>query len=146
MIGAGALGCEYLKIFSMMGISTSKNSKVIITDNDNIEISNLNRQFLFRKEHTGKSKSECACKVIKEMNKEFNCEYQINLVNYETENIYNEEFWKKQNFIITAVDNVSARKYIDSQCTLFNLNLIDSGTEGIKASSQLIIPNIKSRW
>ena len=146
MIGAGALGCEYLKIFSMMGISTNKNSKVIITDNDNIEISNLNRQFLFRKEHTGKSKSECACKAIKEMNKEFNCEYQINLVNYETENIYNEEFWKKQNFIITAVDNVSARKYIDSQCTLFNLNLIDSGTEGIKASSQLIIPNISKSY
>ena len=142
LIGAGALGCEYLKIFSMMGIATDNDSKVTLTDNDNIEISNLNRQFLFRKEHTGKSKSECACKAIKEINKDFNCEYQNNLVNINTENIYTEDFWRKQDFIINAVDNVEARKYIDSQCTLFNLNLIDSGTEGIKASTQLIIPKI----
>jgi len=47
MIGAGALGCEYLKTFSMMGIACGK-GEVIVTDNDNIEISNLNRQFLFR--------------------------------------------------------------------------------------------------
>ena len=129
MIGAGALGCEYLKIFSMMGIATDNDSKVTLTDNDNIEISNLNRQFLFRKEHTGKSKSECACKAIKEINKDFNCEYQNNLVNINTENIYTEDFWRKQDFIINAVDNVEARKYIDSQCTLFNLNLFDAGTE-----------------
>ena len=37
-----------------MGIATNNDSKVTLTDNDNIVISNLNRQFLFRKEHTGK--------------------------------------------------------------------------------------------
>ena len=56
MIGAGALGCEYLKLFCMMGIATNRNGKIIVTDNDNIEVSNLNRQFLFKKEHIGKSK------------------------------------------------------------------------------------------
>lgn len=45
MVGAGALGCEYLKIFALMGISTDKNSKVTVTDNDSIEVSNLNRNF-----------------------------------------------------------------------------------------------------
>ena len=38
MIGAGALGCEYIKMSSLMGIG-----KLDITDDDNIEISNLNR-------------------------------------------------------------------------------------------------------
>ena len=142
LIGAGALGCEYLKIFSMMGVSTAKNAKVIVTDNDNIEISNLNRQFLFRKEHSGLEKSKCACENIKKMNKEFNCEAHINLVNEDTEHIYNENFWENQNFIFNAVDNNKARKYIDSQCTLFHINLIDSGTEGLKAHNQLIIPNV----
>ena len=63
LIGAGALGCEFLKIFSLMGIATSaySSNKVIVTDNDNIEISNLNRQFLFRKSDVGKSKSNIAC-------------------------------------------------------------------------------------
>ena len=46
MVGAGALGCEYLKNFALMGISTSgQENKIIVTDNDNIELSNLSRQF-----------------------------------------------------------------------------------------------------
>ena len=141
MIGAGALGCEYLKLFSMMGIANNENKKITVTDNDNIEVSNLNRQFLFKKEHIGKSKSKTACEEIKKMNKNFNCETHQNLVNEDTEIIYNENFWKSQDFIINAVDNIKARKYIDYNCTIFNKILIDSGTEGTKASSQLIIPH-----
>ena len=49
MVGAGATGCEFLKNFAMMGFCSDKNTKFTVTDNDNIEISNLSRQFLFRK-------------------------------------------------------------------------------------------------
>lgn len=51
-----------------MGASTSGNGKVFVTDDDNIEISNLNRQFLFRKQHVGSNKSETACGVGRRMN------------------------------------------------------------------------------
>lgn len=37
-----------LKNWAMMGIATGFNGKVIVTDMDVIEKSNLNRQFLFR--------------------------------------------------------------------------------------------------
>ena len=43
MIGAGALGCEYIKTFALIGLGCSKEGKVSVTDNDNIEVSNLNR-------------------------------------------------------------------------------------------------------
>ena len=46
MVGAGAIGCEMMKNFAMLGVAT--NGKIILTDNDLIEKSNLNRQFLFR--------------------------------------------------------------------------------------------------
>ena len=36
MIGAGALGCEFLKNFSLMGIAINNKKEVIVTDNDNI--------------------------------------------------------------------------------------------------------------
>jgi ubiquitin-activating enzyme E1 len=44
MIGAGALGCEFLKMFALTGMGLKSNEgAVIVTDDDNIEISNLNR-------------------------------------------------------------------------------------------------------
>ena len=142
MVGAGALGCEYLKLFSLMGISTDKNSRTTITDNDNIEISNLSRQFLFSIDDIGKCKSECACIGIRKMNKEFNYEPHKNLVCTETENIYNENFFERQTFLISAVDNNKARKYLDTQAIIFKKPLLDAGTEGTKANSILVIPDL----
>jgi ubiquitin-activating enzyme E1 len=34
MVGAGALGCEYLKMFALMGLSTSKGGRFYVTDDD----------------------------------------------------------------------------------------------------------------
>ena len=47
MVGAGALGCEFIKAMALIGLGCG-NGSVTVTDNDNIEVSNLNRQFLFR--------------------------------------------------------------------------------------------------
>ena len=47
VVGAGALGCEILKNLGMMGLGRGSN-EVQLTDMDTIEVSNLNRQFLFR--------------------------------------------------------------------------------------------------
>ena len=62
IVGSGAIGCEHLKNFSMMGIG-----KQTITDMDIIEKSNLSRQFLFRSSDIGKLKSEVASNKVKQM-------------------------------------------------------------------------------
>ena len=64
MIGAGAFGCEYLKNFALMGISIVKDSSTKITDNDLIEISNLNRQFLFHRKDIRKPKYKIAVEQV----------------------------------------------------------------------------------
>jgi ubiquitin-activating enzyme E1 len=143
MIGAGALGCEFLKEFALMGIST-KNGLTTVTDNDNIEVSNLNRQFLFRRDDVGDPKSKTSCNVVKHMNKDYKCKDLQLYVAPETENIFDDKFWTSQDFIINAVDNVKARKYIDSRCTWFGRPLIDSGTLGTKAHVQIIYPHVTS--
>ena len=140
MVGAGATGCEFLKNFAMMGFCTSKNKKFVVTDNDNIEISNLNRQFLFRKSDVGKPKSEIAIKSVQKMNPSLNAEGLQLKVCKETEETFNEDFWEKQDFIIFAVDSVEARVYLDGKVILHGKPAIDCGTKGIKARSMVIIP------
>lgn len=52
MVGAGGIGCELLKNLVLTGFG-----EVHIVDLDTIDLSNLNRQFLFRQEHIKKSKA-----------------------------------------------------------------------------------------
>jgi len=60
MVGAGAIGCELLKNFAMLGLGSDGPGRITMTDPDVIELSNLNRQFLFREKHIRKPKSVTA--------------------------------------------------------------------------------------
>ena len=140
IIGAGANGCEFLKNFSLMGISCSK-GKITVTDNDLIEVSNLNRQFLYRKENIGNFKSKIACENAKKFNPNANVDYLQLMVSENTENIFNDDFWNKQDLIIFAVDSDEARNYIDNKCINNKLIGIDAGTLGTKGRVTLIVPD-----
>lgn len=142
MVGAGALGCELIKAFALMGIGCSADGKVSVTDNDNIEISNLNRQFLFRKNNVGHSKSECACAIAKGMNPDLNVKDYMTIVGPDTEEVFNDDFWESQNFVVNAVDNIKARLYVDARCVWYEKPLLESGTLGTKANSQMIVPHV----
>lgn len=140
LIGAGAVGCELLKYFAMMGISTSKKSKLIVTDHDRIEKSNLSRQFLFRNKDILKLKSECAVNSIKKMNNKINCVYSQNLVSEKTEKIFNKKFFKKQDAVVIAVDNFEARRYISEKCEIYSIPYFNCGTDGPYANVEAFIP------
>ena len=144
IIGAGALGCEIMKILALMGASTEENSNIILTDNDSIELSNLNRQFFFKEKHIGKNKAIICCEEAKKINSEINCIPIDKLVNHNSEDFFTDDFWSYLDIVILAVDNVSARRYIDKKCTTYNIKLIEIGTQGVKANSSLIIPNLTS--
>jgi ubiquitin-activating enzyme E1 len=68
MVGMGALGCEFVKMLAMMGASSAESAMCYCTDDDSIEVSNLNRQFLFRRQHVGRNKCEVGCEAGRAMN------------------------------------------------------------------------------
>lgn len=68
LVGSGAIGCEVLKNWSMMGVGSGPGGIIHITDLDTIEKSNLNRQFLFRSKDLGNFKSNAAAAAVTDMN------------------------------------------------------------------------------
>ena len=93
MVGAGALGCEFLKAFALMGIACGENGLVTNTDNDTIEVSNLNRQFLFRKQHVGSGKAAIAGEIARLNNPDFKIHSMEEFACPDTEHIFSDEFW-----------------------------------------------------
>jgi len=135
IVGAGAIGCELLKNLAFLNIK-----KIIITDPDTIEKSNLSRQFLFREKDIGKLKSEIASKAILRMKPNIEIEYYSEKVGDNNINFINTILNNNITCVFNALDNIEARKFMDRQCFNYNLPLFESGTMGFKGNTQPIIP------
>ncbi|XP_054633903.1 ubiquitin-like modifier-activating enzyme 6 isoform X2 [Dunckerocampus dactyliophorus] len=147
MVGCGAIGCEMLKNFALLGVGlTSSSGEVCITDPDLIEKSNLNRQFLFRPQHIQKPKSTTAAEATRKINPDLQVDAHLNKVCPATEGIYSDSFYSRLNLVVTALDNVEARRYVDSRCVSNQRALLDSGTMGTKGHTEIIVPNLTESY
>ncbi|KAK0766039.1 hypothetical protein N5P37_001981 [Trichoderma harzianum] len=130
MVGAGGIGCELLKNLVLNGFG-----EIHIVDLDTIDLSNLNRQFLFRHEHIKKSKSL----VAKEAAQRFNP--NVKIVAHHA-NIKDAEFsvpWFRDfKIVFNALDNLDARRHVNKMCLAADVPLIESGTTGFNGQVQVI--------
>ncbi|XP_055379748.1 SUMO-activating enzyme subunit 2 [Condylostylus longicornis] len=130
VVGAGGIGCEILKNLVLSGFQD-----IEIIDLDTIDVSNLNRQFLFHKEHVGKSKAE----VAKESALKFNP--NVNIKSYHdsiTTANYGINFFKNFDLVLNALDNLQARNHVNRMCLNADVPLIESGTAGYNGQVELI--------
>ncbi|XP_068168864.1 SUMO-activating enzyme subunit 2 isoform X2 [Antennarius striatus] len=122
VVGAGGIGCELLKNLVLTGF---KNIEVI--DLDTIDVSNLNRQFLFQKKHVGKSKAQVAKESALQFCPTANITaYHDSIMNPD----YNVEFFRKFVLVMNALDNRAARNHVNRMCLAADIPLIESGTAG----------------
>lgn len=148
LVGAGAIGCEMLKNWAMIGLGTGPRGRITVTDMDQIEKSNLNRQFLFRPKDVGEMKSECAAKAAQVMNPQLEGRIDAlkDRVSPETEHIFNEDFWNSLDGVTNALDNIEARTYVDRRCVFFHKPLLESGTLGTKGNTQVVLPRLTESY
>ncbi|KAK3297821.1 uncharacterized protein B0H64DRAFT_132239 [Chaetomium fimeti] len=130
MVGAGGIGCELLKNLVLTGFG-----EVHVVDLDTIDLSNLNRQFLFRQEHIKKSKAL----VAKEVAEKFNPAVKIvahhaNIKDAE----FSIEWFSSFRIVFNALDNLEARRHVNKMCLAADVPLIESGTTGFNGQVQVI--------
>merc|ERR1719458_1111822 len=133
MVGAGGIGCELLKNLVLSGFKN-----ITIIDLDTIDVTNLNRQFLFQKQHVGKSKSACA----KEAALRFAPECKIESLHGSImKDEYNRDWFKQFRIVLNALDNRQARNHVNRMCLAADIPLVESGTAGYLGQVTVIKKN-----
>ncbi|KAF3385297.1 Ubiquitin-activating enzyme E1-like [Penicillium rolfsii] len=130
LVGAGGIGCELLKNLVLTGFG-----EVHIIDLDTIDLSNLNRQFLFRHEHIKKPKALVAKEVAHHFKPGAKLEaYHANIMDRQ----FNVDWFKSFNIVFNALDNLAARRHVNRMCLAAGVPLIESGTTGFNGQVQVI--------
>lgn len=101
---------------------------------DTIDISNLNRQFLFRQSDVGESKAEVAAKFVERRVRGVKITPHVCKIQDK-----DEDFYKQFRIVVCGLDSIEARRWINSTlCDMVDFNdpeslkpLIDGGTEGL---------------
>lgn len=142
IVGSGAIGCELLKNLAWLNVHT-----IHVTDPDTIEKSNLSRQFLFRSDDIGKLKSQVATKKILESKDNIIMKYYSEKVDWNNK-IFTDQILSDDELtgVFNALDNITARKFMDEQCFNYDKPLFESGTLGTKGNTQPIIPYLTETY
>ncbi|RWS28786.1 SUMO-activating enzyme subunit 2-like protein, partial [Leptotrombidium deliense] len=125
LVGGGGIGCEVIKNLLLTGFKN-----VVVIDLDTIDVSNLNRQFLFNKSHVGQSKAKVAASVAVN-NFAHSTDVHIEPIHNSIQSPeYSVNYFKSFSLVINALDNRAARSHVNRMCLAANVPLIESGSEG----------------
>ncbi|KAG6333441.1 hypothetical protein ID866_5643 [Astraeus odoratus] len=135
LVGAGGIGCELLKNVVMTGFG-----HITLLDLDTIDLSNLNRQFLFRKKDIKQSKAMVAAHTAGAFNP--NVHIQPIHANIK-EPQFDIEWFRGFDIVLNALDNLDARRHVNKMCMAAGIPLVESGTAGYLGQVQ---PLLKVRF
>jgi sulfur-carrier protein adenylyltransferase/sulfurtransferase len=107
VVGAGGLGCPVLLYLSAAGVG-----KIGIMDADVVDMTNLQRQVLYKVEDIGNPKATTAASRLSKMNDMI--EYEAVRQNLRPENA--ESFIKNYDIVVDCTDNFTARYLINDYC------------------------------
>lgn len=128
--GAGGLGSPAAFYLAAAGVG-----RIIICDNDTIDISNLNRQILHSTGRLGIKKCESAASVLSDLNPE---------IIIEPKNVFIEgdpsELIDGADIIIDCLDNIEARYVLNSYSIKTGTPIVHGGINGYAGQISFIAP------
>ncbi|KAJ3508390.1 hypothetical protein NLJ89_g5779 [Agrocybe chaxingu] len=131
LVGAGGIGCELLKNIVLTGFG-----RITLLDLDTIDLSNLNRQFLFKKKDVKQSKALVAAQTAAH----FNPNVRITPIH---DNIkepqYDVQWYQQFDIVLNALDNLDARRHVNKMCMAAQIPLVESGTAGYLGQVQPLL-------
>jgi ubiquitin-like 1-activating enzyme E1 B len=120
VVGAGGIGCELLKTLALTGFK-----RLHVIDLDTIDVSNLNRQFLFRKQHVGQGKAAVAAEAVRRFRPDVQITSEMTNVMLPQ---YGVTFYRQFDLVLNGLDNLEARRHVNKMCVMANVPLVESGT------------------
>lgn len=130
--GAGGLGSPVSIYLTVAGVGELK-----IVDNDEVELSNLNRQTLYREKDVGERKAIVAEKVLKNLNEDVEIESYDKKITDETI----EELSKDCDLIVDCMDNYPTRYILNRASLEKEIPLFHAAVEGMNGQATTLIPN-----
>ncbi|XP_063465643.1 ubiquitin-like modifier-activating enzyme 7 isoform X3 [Symphalangus syndactylus] len=145
-VGAGAIGCELLKVFALVGLGAGDSGGLTVIDMDHIERSNLSRQFLFRSQDVGRPKAEVAAAAAQGLNPDLQVIPLTYPLDPTTEHIYGDNFFSRVDGVAAALDSFQARHYVAARCTHYLKPLLEAGTSGTWGSATVFMPHVTEAY
>lgn len=134
IVGVGGIGCEVLKYLSKYHLK-----EIHIVDMDIIELTNLNRQFYFRKQHIGKYKADTAKEVLAKIAPHLNIiAHNKSIMDFS----FGVDFFAGFDCVLMALDSHQVRSHVNKMCCKTRVLVIESGTNGFSGQTYPIFPGV----
>jgi sulfur-carrier protein adenylyltransferase/sulfurtransferase len=130
-IGAGGLGCASLPYLAAAGVG-----RIVIVDDDRVDLSNLQRQTLFAEADIGKSKAIVAAERLAAMNTDIVIEpvdARLDLNNVEG-------LFGKADAVIDGSDNYATKYLVADASVKFGVPLVYGSATGMEAMVTVFAP------
>jgi molybdopterin/thiamine biosynthesis adenylyltransferase len=118
IVGLGGLGCPVVSYLAAAGIG-----KLSLCDPDIVDITNLQRQVLYKSVDCGKPKADCVQQVVEQLNPE------IQVVAYKSE-ISTSILDQGADIVVDCTDHLAPRALLNSHCYQYGIPLVSASAIG----------------
>ncbi|KGK00612.1 HesA/MoeB/ThiF family protein [Thalassotalea sp. ND16A] len=132
IVGAGGLGTPAALYLAGAGVG-----KIIISDGDRIDLSNLQRQVMYKQSDIGENKAETTCQHLRSVNDDIDVEAIDEMIDADSLDYYLAEI----DLVLDCTDNLTTRYLLNSKCIEHKTPLLSAAAIRYEGQLMFIDPN-----